>query len=59
MAESLLSTIVQKTLRVPLLEGPSGDSAAAVRQLDIALMSVGFKLSGTLSSISRGAIRSS
>ncbi len=48
MAESLLSTIVQKTLRVPLLEGPSGDSAAAVRQLDIALMSVGFKLSGDL-----------
>ena len=40
--------IIQKTLRVPAVAGPSGDGATAARQLDAALLSVGFKASGDL-----------
>lgn len=42
------STLIQKTLRVPTPAGKPGDGAAAARQFDAALMSVGFKASGQL-----------
>jgi hypothetical protein len=37
--------IIQKTLRIPAVSGPAGDGAAAARQFDAALLSVGFKAS--------------
>jgi hypothetical protein len=40
--------LIQKTLRVPAPAGEPGDGAAAARQFDAALMSVGFKASGQL-----------
>ncbi len=40
--------IIKKTLRVPALTGDSGNGEKVVRQLDVALMSVGFKLSKEL-----------
>lgn len=40
--------IIQKTLRVPAPTGPAGDGAAAARQFDAALLSVGFKASREL-----------
>jgi stress response protein SCP2 len=41
--------LVARTLRVPLPEnGPRGDGEALTRQLDVALMRAGFKLSGEL-----------
>src|SRR5712691_6959909 len=40
--------ILRKTMRVPLPTGATGDGAAAARQLDSALLSAGFKLSGEL-----------
>lgn len=40
--------LIQKTLRVPIPTGQPGDGAAAARQFDAALMSVGFKASGEL-----------
>lgn len=40
--------LIQKTLRVPAVTGPAGDGAAAARQFDAALLSVGFKASGKL-----------
>ena len=45
MSESL---IIQRALRVPLSDGPAGDGATAARQLDSALLTVGFTLSGPL-----------
>ncbi|WP_280426801.1 hypothetical protein [Nocardia carnea] len=45
---SIDEIIVRRTLRVPAPCGPSGDGAAATRQFDAALMSVGFKLSDQL-----------
>lgn len=44
----LESTVIQRTLRVPELLAASGDSVVLVRQLDAALLDVGFKLSGEL-----------
>ena len=40
--------IVRKRRRLPLPVGPMGNGAAAARQVDAALSSVGFKLSGEL-----------
>ncbi|GAA3001359.1 hypothetical protein [Actinokineospora diospyrosa] len=40
--------IIQRTLRVPLASGPRGDGSAVARQLDVALISVGFKASRDL-----------
>ncbi|WP_433171667.1 TerD family protein [Actinoallomurus sp. CA-150999] len=40
--------IIQKTLRVPMTAGPEGDGGTVARQLDAALLSVGFKASGEL-----------
>lgn len=40
--------IIQKTLRVPAAVSPAGDGAAAARQFDAVLLSVGFKASREL-----------
>ena len=40
--------IIQKTLRMPAPVGPAGNGAAAARQFDAALLSVGFKASREL-----------
>ncbi|HEU5332652.1 MAG TPA: TerD family protein [Actinocrinis sp.] len=40
--------IIRRTLRVPAPSGPAGDGAAAARQFDAALLSVGFKASREL-----------
>jgi len=45
---SVRDALIARTLRVPVVAGDSGDAAAAVRQLDVALMSVGFKCSKEL-----------
>ncbi|MEV6331034.1 hypothetical protein [Streptomyces sp. NPDC051909] len=47
MVHTLERLVVRHTLRVPVPSG-TGQGAAAARQLDVALMSVGFKLSGEL-----------
>ncbi|WP_370415510.1 hypothetical protein [Streptomyces fradiae] len=47
MVHTLERLVVRHTLRVPVPSG-TGQGAAAARQFDIALMSVGFKLSGEL-----------
>lgn len=44
----MLKEIITATLRVPTLDGPSGDGSVVARQLDAALMQGGFKLSGPL-----------
>lgn len=44
----MFNEIFAKTLRVPALTGDQGNGAQAARQLDGALMSVGFKLSAGL-----------
>jgi len=44
----MLAEIIKRTLRVPALIGPAGNSESIARQLDIALLSVGFKLSREL-----------
>lgn len=44
----MLDAVIRKTLRVPAVTGPGGDGSAVARQLDAALMSVGFKLSKDL-----------
>jgi hypothetical protein len=44
----LETRIIQKTLRVPMTAGPEGDGSAVARQLDAALLTVGFKASGEL-----------
>ncbi|WP_446039712.1 hypothetical protein [Streptomyces sp. SID1121] len=48
MAHPLESLVIRHTHRLSLPEGPAGEGAAAARQLDVALASVGFKLSGEL-----------
>lgn len=40
--------LIARTLRVPVPAGPAGDGGALARQLDAALLSVGFKASGDL-----------
>jgi hypothetical protein len=46
--DALTEAVVARTLRVPALADAPGDGSAAARQLDVALMSAGFKLSGGL-----------
>src|SRR5258708_5798752 len=42
----MLQTIIKRTLRIPMIISPEqGDGEVLARQLDIALLSVGFKLS--------------
>jgi hypothetical protein len=48
VTRTLEELVIAKTHRVPLPEGPEGDAATEARQLDAALMSAGFKLSGDL-----------
>ncbi|MFD7812925.1 TerD family protein [Streptomyces sp. NPDC059785] len=48
MAHSLESLVVRHTYRVPAPKGSTGQGAAAARQLDAALTTVGFKLSAEL-----------
>jgi hypothetical protein len=52
--------IIRRTLRVPAPAGPAGDGAAAARQFDAALLSVGFKASRELlerlSALEHGAV---
>ncbi|MFI5528273.1 hypothetical protein ACIA8O_06885 [Kitasatospora sp. NPDC051853] len=48
MSERLEALVLRRTRRVPLPTGPDGQGAATARQLDAALMSVGFKLSAEL-----------
>ncbi len=48
MTHGLASLVIRHTHRVPSPEGSAGDGAAAARQFDAALMSVGFKLSAEL-----------
>ncbi len=42
------TTIIKRTLRVPLSDGAAGDGGATARQLDAALIKVGFKASREL-----------
>jgi hypothetical protein len=42
------TTIIKKTLRVPLSDGAAGDGGATARQLDAALIKAGFKASKEL-----------
>jgi hypothetical protein len=42
------TTIIKKTLRVPLSDGAAGDGGTTARQLDAALLGVGFKASREL-----------
>ncbi|NKE57223.1 TerD family protein [Lentzea sp. PSKA42] len=42
------TTIIKKTLRVPLSDGTAGDGGATARQLDAALIKAGFKASREL-----------
>ncbi|WP_141582500.1 TerD family protein [Actinomadura sp. WMMA1423] len=59
---SLEALVVRDTHRIPAPSGPPGEGAAVARQLDIALMSAGFKLSGdvlrALSGLSEQTVRS-
>jgi stress response protein SCP2 len=48
LAGVLEIALIQKTLRVPAPTGSPGDGSVAARQLDAALMDVGFKCSGDL-----------
>jgi hypothetical protein len=48
VSERLESLVIQHTLRVPAPAGPAGAGGTAARQFDVALMSVGFKLSADL-----------
>ncbi|MFJ9608770.1 hypothetical protein ACIRS1_20775 [Kitasatospora sp. NPDC101176] len=48
MSQLLEAMVLRHTHRVPVPPGPAGDGAAAARQFDSALMSVGFKLSAEL-----------
>lgn len=60
MANRLASVVLRHTHRLPAPEGSAGDGAAAARQFDAALLSVGFKLSADLlahlSGLSRAAV---
>ncbi|MDN3261571.1 hypothetical protein QWJ26_17445 [Streptomyces sp. CSDS2] len=48
MAHGLAALVIRHTHRVPFPGGAAGEGAAAARQFDAALMSVGFKLSARL-----------
>lgn len=48
VSERLEPLVTRHTLRIPAPAGPAGDGGTAARQLDAALMSVGFKLSAEL-----------
>ncbi|WP_327233304.1 hypothetical protein OG349_04320 [Streptomyces sp. NBC_01317] len=48
MAHRLESLVIRHTHRLSLPKGPAGEGAAAARRFDVALASVGFKLSGDL-----------
>ncbi|MER5638032.1 TerD family protein [Kitasatospora sp. NPDC002227] len=48
MVHALERLVVRHTLRLPAPGGPAGRGETAARQLDVALLSVGFKLSGEL-----------
>ncbi|MFJ7070911.1 hypothetical protein [Streptomyces sp. NPDC101115] len=48
MVHTLERLVVRHAFRLPAPAGPAGDGAAAARQFDVALMSVGFKLSAEL-----------
>ncbi|MFE2040607.1 hypothetical protein ACFXAZ_06660 [Streptomyces sp. NPDC059477] len=60
MAHTLESLVLRHTHRLPSPKGSAGDGAAAARQFDVALTSVGFKLSAELlerlSGLSRAAV---
>jgi hypothetical protein len=45
---NLREAVIAKTLRVPATDSEGGDSSALARQLDVALVSAGFKCSGRL-----------
>lgn len=45
---TIFQEILKRTLQVPVTEGTAGNGETTARQLDVALMSVGFKLSGEL-----------
>ncbi|RLK53596.1 TerD family protein [Actinokineospora cianjurensis] len=48
MVGSTRTRLTQRNLRVPRVDGPAGDSVSVARQLDVALMSAGFKAAGEL-----------
>jgi hypothetical protein len=48
VSENLEDLVISKTFRVPAPAGPAGDGSAAARQLDVVLMSAGFKCSADL-----------
>jgi hypothetical protein len=48
LSRSIRDAVIAKTLRVPTVDAERGDGAAVARQIDIALMSVGFKCSREL-----------
>ncbi|WP_437100181.1 hypothetical protein [Streptomyces sp. enrichment culture] len=48
MTHGLAALVIRHTHRVPFPRGSAGEGAAAARQFDAALMSVGFKLSARL-----------
>ncbi|GGX52643.1 hypothetical protein GCM10010341_87520 [Streptomyces noursei] len=60
MGHGLASLVIRHTHRLPAPTGPAGDGAVVARQLDAALMSVGFKLSAELlahlSELSEGTV---
>ena len=47
-AGDIRAALIARTRRVPAVEGAPGDGNAVARQLDVALLSVGFKCSGEL-----------
>src|SRR4051812_21479542 len=46
--KKMFNTIVSRTKRVPVISSQLGNGESLTRQLDVALLSVGFKLSGDL-----------
>ncbi|MGW0707471.1 TerD family protein [Streptomyces sp. NPDC002643] len=60
MSNSLESLVVRHTRRLPAPKGSAGEGAVAARRFDVALMSVGFKLStellDSLSGLSEAAV---
>ncbi|MCX4091020.1 TerD family protein [Nocardia sp. alder85J] len=60
MSTDVERLIIERTLCVPIPDGPAGDGSAVARQFDAALMSVGFKLSpelfAGLCALSAGAV---
>lgn len=60
MSDTMEALVIGKTFRVPAPAGPAGDGSAAARQLDVVLMSAGFKCSRALlehlSALSTGTV---